>query len=250
MTSVIGGLDDAIRSPFFRGASVTIPLKERVVDLITTEEGCELSQDAVLAGSVNTISLTASGKLRGDNTDIMALRSVLRYQCKTTSNCVIVGTGGAARGAIVAALSVCKNIYVFGRDGEKVKKLCDDSPGIKAWDSSQHVDVMIACVPSSAQSEMLTHIQFPRITCNTTLVEMAYVPAQTPLVLEAVSLGASVVYGSEILLLQALEQHKIWIRSLEVRNELTEFFIPTEIDPNTVRKSLEDFTSRFHNSLS
>jgi shikimate dehydrogenase len=209
-----------ITADSFRGASVTTPLKELVFAYLK-ESKCELSEDAKLAGAVNTVSLTESGALRGDNTDIVALRQVIQTSGNIARTCLIVGTGGAARGAIVAAKSSgFSTIYVHGRTFEKVQPLVDEFGSVPLVAAAGPVDVVIGCIPSAGQSDFVAqHVSV--IGPSTTVVEMAYIPKVTPLVQMALNVGAQVVYGSEILIHQGIAQHEIWLNYLRSRNEFS-----------------------------
>ena len=209
-----------IHSPLFRGASITTPLKETVFQYLVNE-GCSVDRDAILAGAVNTLSLKPNGRLVGNNTDILALRFVLHENRR--ARCLVVGTGGAARGAAIAAVRMCGGpVYVYGRDSEKVTDLCMHIRGAIPFTAGKDVDVVIGCVPSEGQADFIQ--AFPNvITSRCRVIEMAYVPRDTPLILDARLKGvpdSQIVYGSEILLLQGVEQHKIWMAALSKRAEV------------------------------
>ena len=213
-----------ITADSFRGASVTIPLKELVFSYLK-ESQCELSEDAKLAGAVNTVSLTKSGALRGDNTDIIALRQVIQTFGNWCRTCLIVGTGGAARGAIVAVKSFgFSSIYVEGRTLEKVQPLVDQFGVVPLVAAAGPIDVVIGCIPSAGHKDFLS--KHPTVIGpTTTVVELAYTPKVTPLVQAALKVGAQVVYGSEILIRQGIAQHDVWLSSLRARNEFSGYSI-------------------------
>jgi pentafunctional AROM polypeptide len=243
-SSCMEDVKSAIHSPSFRGASVTIPLKEKVFEYLSDLTAVSMSEDAVLAKSVNTVSLTSSGHLRGDNTDIAALRKALKGI--TGKNCLVLGTGGAARGGIVAAKASCEQVYVYGRNKEKVTTLCEEfGVNILEKETVTEVDVIISCTPSSGQYEFIRDYK-SLMNDKTWLVEMAYVPRITPLVELALYTKASVVYGSRVLFLQAVEQHNIWIESLRMRNELPgDVLLESEIS-ETLEGLLDIYSKKFH----
>ncbi len=85
-----------------RGANVTVPFKEQAYALCT-----ETSERAAAAGAVNTLTFTAPGTIRGENTDGAGLvRDLTRnLQCALSGRRILLlGAGGAARGAILPLL--------------------------------------------------------------------------------------------------------------------------------------------------
>jgi pentafunctional AROM polypeptide len=204
-----------ISSPFFRGASVTTPLKESVYAYLVSI-GAELSEAAQSAQSVNTISVTSCGGLKGHNTDIIALENVLTESgCRRTS-CLVIGTGGAGRGALHAAkMSSFDETFIFGRNSEKVKSICMET-GSLPFNPSLAYDVVIGCIPPGVQSKVDL---LPHIRAKSLVVDMAYIPRETVLIQTLGRHAEKVIYGSQILLLQAIAQHEIWLSSLLGRGE-------------------------------
>ncbi|MCL2830026.1 MAG: shikimate dehydrogenase [Betaproteobacteria bacterium] len=85
-----------------RGANVTVPFKEVARALCT-----EMSEAAVAAGAVNTLSFIPPGTIRGDNTDGIGLVRDLTQNLKCDLSglrILLIGAGGAARGAILPLL--------------------------------------------------------------------------------------------------------------------------------------------------
>ena len=85
-----------------KGGNVTVPFKEDAWKLVD-----ERSDAADMAGAVNTISVTADGHLRGDNTDGTGLvNDILQNLGWSLQNrrILILGAGGAVRGVIGSIL--------------------------------------------------------------------------------------------------------------------------------------------------
>ena len=160
-----------------------------------------------------------------------------------------MGTGGAARAAIVAASAVCDSVLVYGRNPVKVDALAGEfgiNPFIESVTSQfDPIDVVIGCVPSDAQMEFLKQ-HSECVTAHTAVIEMAYIPKITPLVAHAESVGSKhIVHGSEVLLLQGIEQHGIWVRSLIEREEIdNDSLSQSPVDVHFVRQQLEKYTNR------
>ena len=111
---------EGLRDAEFLGASVTVPHKIAVKDLLD-----EVSPAARRAGAVNTI-VNRGGALFGDNTDIYGFGVTV---AEGLDGCVpqvavVLGAGGAAR-AVVLALDAAGagEIVVFNRDVERAATL-------------------------------------------------------------------------------------------------------------------------------
>jgi shikimate dehydrogenase len=116
LESRVGGL----RDPGSLGASVTVPHKIAVKDLLD-----EVSPAARRAGAVNTI-VNRGGDLFGDNTDIYGFGVTVADGLggRTPQVAIVLGAGGAAR-AVVLALEAAGagEIMVANRDAERADRL-------------------------------------------------------------------------------------------------------------------------------
>ncbi|KAL8866943.1 MAG: hypothetical protein Q9198_008702 [Flavoplaca austrocitrina] len=140
-------LESIIRKPDFGGASVTIPLKLPIIDLLD-----EVSPAAKTIGAVNTIvvehshsSLTHAGKpyLVGHNTDWTGMRLILSNAGAATlshsppspsereskKSALVIGGGGTARAAIYTLNQMGYNpIHLLGRSREKLQTVVESFP--------------------------------------------------------------------------------------------------------------------------
>lgn len=100
------------------GINVTIPHKVAVFDFL---DSC--SPQARAAGAVNTVVFKEQ-KLAGHNTDILGLKSSLEQSLSSSvlNKIVIVGTGGAARAAVIALAEMGGSEFqIFGRSRERAE---------------------------------------------------------------------------------------------------------------------------------
>ena len=80
-------------NPDLIGPNVTIPYKETIIPFLD-----EFSENALEIGAVNTIRISANGKLYGDNTDFFGFNKSLEPLLKPHhKSALILGTGGAAK---------------------------------------------------------------------------------------------------------------------------------------------------------
>lgn len=103
------------------GANVTVPHKRAVAPL------CDrLTDEAELIGAVNTLCWDADG-LVGDNTDAVGLADALRADVTLApgDHLVVLGTGGAARAAVVAAGRLACDLTVVGRRVDAAEALAE-----------------------------------------------------------------------------------------------------------------------------
>lgn len=103
-----------------QGANVTVPFKEQAF-----ARSDELTERASLAGAVNTLKRLEDGRLLGDNTDGVGLLSDLeRLQLiRPGDRILLVGAGGAARGALLPLLSLDCPVTIVNRTFSRAQEL-------------------------------------------------------------------------------------------------------------------------------
>lgn len=115
---VLAPVDDFVNTlnAFFaaggKGANVTLPFKEQAF-----ARADELTERAALAGAVNTLKRLEDSRLLGDNTDGIGLLSDLQRLglIKPGFRILLIGAGGAARGALLPLLSVGCAVTITNR---------------------------------------------------------------------------------------------------------------------------------------
>jgi shikimate dehydrogenase len=102
------------------GFSLTMPLKRTVVPLLD-----EASDTVVRIGAANTIVVTTSGQLVGENTDLYGMMQALREAGVTTAASVtVLGAGATACTALAAARELgCEQAIVVARDTGRARSL-------------------------------------------------------------------------------------------------------------------------------
>ena len=219
----------AITAPEFGGASVTIPFKLDVIPLLDS-----LSLEAKTIGAVNTIipvvKPDGSRTLHGDNTDWRGIReavlSRLPTQVTQPDAGLVIGAGGTSRAAIHALQSLgTKKIYLFNRTRSSAQALVDAFPDAKvelveslgSWSGSPPT-VVVSTVPAPAtttEQNVTGSVYLPESIFEAhsgVVVDMAYKPAETPLLTLAkmVGKGWQSVRGVEVLLEQGYVQFELW----------------------------------------
>ena len=222
----------ALASPDFGGASVTIPFKR---DVMAHLDG--LSPEAEAIGAVNTIiprvNADGSTTLYGDNTDWLGMYSSVRARLPAAAHTVeaglIIGAGGTARAAIYALHALgAKRIYLYNRTRASAEALVHAIPGatvelvdtLGAWPAEGPApSVIISSVPAAATTTdagaasgaLLLSAGLLRAEGGVA-VDMAYMPAETPLLSLVKAVGGKWqgVKGVEVLLEQGYKQFELW----------------------------------------
>lgn len=189
----------SIVSTNYLGASVTIPLKEKVIPFID-----ELSKDVEMLGAVNTITKRKDGTLKGDNTDWLAIRDVIQENYQQGKG-LVIGTGGTALAAAYSLSNLDITYDIFGRNVERcreIKNKFGTDKIVTEYDKIKY-GIIIICIPPSVK------LDFSKIQ-NCIIIEMAYTSQPER------NYGKNkVITGESLLYRQAVYQHQIWMKSLE-----------------------------------
>lgn len=108
-----------------KGLNITVPFKQEAWQL-----AAKRSEEALLAGAVNTLFLDKSGVLMGHNTDGIGLvRDIIQNHggCLEGKSILVLGAGGASRGILLPLLKEKpKRICIANRTVTKAKQLALD----------------------------------------------------------------------------------------------------------------------------
>lgn len=129
-----------------RGLNVTLPYKQSVIELVD-----QLTEEARLAGSVNTIGINQQGLLIGDTTDGRGLLHDLNLQNLPVKHrkILVVGAGGASQSILMALLNAGAEIVLHNRSKSKITQLVkrfSELGKISAFNSPQKFDGVISAV--------------------------------------------------------------------------------------------------------
>ncbi len=189
------------------GASITIPHKQKVLRYLDTVEPL-----ARRIGAVNTIWKKA-GKWRGTNTDAEGVTVPLAKRLKLSkSTALIVGNGGAARGAAFALADAGAKISLVGRNLDRVRALarvCNGEPLSREQAAAKMFDVVVHCTPMG----MWPHAEecfFDGLIPGKLVFDMVYNPRETMLLKRAKDQGCETIDGLAMFLEQAARQFEIF----------------------------------------
>ena len=202
---------EGLRGGAIRGLNVTIPFKEQALAVADTA-----SDLARMAGAANLLVFEADGSIRADNTDGPGLLAAIAIQAPgfdlTARPVVMLGAGGAARGAVAALLLAgAPRIAIVNRTLARAQDLATDfGPKVSAEPESElPVLLRTAGLVINATSLGLGGGPGPAADLNLTpqeavIVDMVYKPLRTEFLQRAAAAGRRTVDGLEMLLRQAV----------------------------------------------
>ena len=188
--------------PDWAGLSLTMPLKQVVLPLLTS-----CSPLATAVGAANTV-LTRDGALVGDNTDVAGIVEALHEAGLTRAASAVVVGGGATAASALAALRElgCASPTVLVRDPSRTRPLRQAAARLRVTPSVEVLgtslppsDVVVSTVPAGADA--LAPPSSPGV-----LLDVVYDPWPTALAAAWTAAGGIVVDGAVMLLHQAAAQ--------------------------------------------
>lgn len=206
---------DFLKNGDFDGLNVTIPYKKTAASLCG-----DLSPEARLLGSVNTIVRRPDGSLYGDNTDYYGFRELLRENAiePADKKCLVLGSGGAS-------VTVCAVLKDLG--AEEVVVISRSGPD-NYGNLEKHADASIlvnttpvGMYPNNGQSPL----QLSVFNSLDAVIDVIYNPAHTELLLQAEKYGIPCANGLYMLVSQAKRSSEIFTGSVlddELQDDITD----------------------------
>jgi len=194
-----------------RGVNVTVPFKEAALAAAD-----EASERARMAGAANLLLFQANGRILADNTDGVGLLGAFAAQASgydpAAGPVVVLGAGGAARGAVAALLLAgAPEVRVLNRTLAKAQDLARDlGPKVAAGSLAEAKDALagVTAVINATAAGMSPgqglDIPLDATPETAVVMDMFYKPLITPFLTEAQALGRRTVDGLEMLVRQAV----------------------------------------------
>lgn len=189
------------------GFSVTIPHKQKIIRYLDI-----VDPQARRIGAVNTV-FKKGGKWRGTNTDVQGIVGPLSKRIRLSkASVLVVGNGGAARGAAFALTDAGAKVAIVGRNADRVRalaKVCDAEPLLREQLDSRYFDALIHATPLG----MHPHEDgcfFPGRIPAEIVFDMVYNPLETKLLKHACEQKKECVDGLSMFLEQAALQFETW----------------------------------------
>ncbi len=200
------------------GCNVTVPLKVEAVEAVD-----ELGDAARLSGAVNTVRFD-SGDRVGENTDVHGVRRAaeeLMGARGTGRTALVLGTGGAARGAVVGLAGWGAGVLVTGRDAGRLARLAGDVGSTVEAVAPEGlgrlaggVDLLVQCTSQGMHgnppSGTLAPLLVMKVVRPAAVLDLVYVPGGTDVVRVARAAGLPASGGERVLLHQAAAAFGLW----------------------------------------
>lgn len=189
-----------------RQLSVSLPHKQAALQLA---DRCSDAARAI--GAANTLTVQEDGSLVADNTDWLGVRgSLAGFGDWSGRRALVLGAGGAARGAVYALLDLGMRVAVWNRTPERAEQLVRELGAETGARDSEH-DLLV----NTTSVGMAPHggdSPFPAalLRSDSVVFDAVYRPLETRLLREARAAGCRTQDGLEMLVLQAAEQIRIW----------------------------------------
>jgi len=194
-----------------RGVNVTVPFKEAALAVAD-----EASARARLAGAANLLIFDTDGKVRADNTDGVGLLDAFEAQAPgfdpAAGAVVVLGAGGAARGAVAALLLAgTPEVRVLNRTLSRAQDLAIDLGRKVSAGSLADAGVAFAGATAVINATAAGMAGGPGVDVpleatprDAVVMDMFYKPLETPFLARARALGRRTVDGVEMLVRQAV----------------------------------------------
>ncbi len=216
----------ALRKMGFRGVNITIPHKEKALQIAD-----KVSDNAAILGASNTLTFGIDGLIYADNTDcygfIESVReSVPEWEARRGS-ALVLGAGGGAKAIVYSLLQEgTPEVYISNRTMERSESLKSNFGNrikiIRKDNINDCIDKIGTLVNTTSlgmvgQPELKFHID--KISPRTVVCDIVYNPSETKLLADARKRGCQTVGGIGMLLHQAAKSFYIWYG---IRPEITE----------------------------
>ena len=212
-----------IKTHGYHGFNVTIPLKVPMSLFLT-----DIDDYANIAGCVNTVKVEENMELFGYNTDIYGFKKAIPDDINLNGKrASILGTGGAARAAVVGlAEKGVKYIDFYTRNiinsHQTVNYVRSKFPDIEFnvyqiqnMRSLADTDILVNATPIGmkgyiADQMALEYKDFDTLNPNAPVYDIVYNPTKTVLLQEAEKRGFKTIGGLDMLIYQAERAIEIW----------------------------------------
>lgn len=204
----------------FRGCNLTVPHKERALDIVD-----HVDPVAARIGAVNTVIVDEKGKLKGFNTDyigfIESLKASVPQWNPKSGPAVVLGAGGAARAVVVGLIEAgVKEVRIINRTEEKaralVEGLADGRTQLRRWpwgwpeEALADATLLVNTTTLGMKGQAALDVDMKALPPTAIVMDIVYVPLMTGLLQQAQARGNPVVTGIGMLLHQAAPGFEAW----------------------------------------
>ncbi|WP_127116112.1 shikimate dehydrogenase [Shimia sediminis] len=212
----------------FVGANVTIPHKEKVMELVH-----QVTDRATLIGAVNTLIIRDDGKIIGDNTDgygfIENLRQGAPDWTPESGPAVVLGAGGAARAVIASLLDAgVPEILISNRTRVRAETLREEFgtrltvvDWVQAGNAIENGATIVNTTSLGMTGKPELRVPLDGLNAGAVVTDLVYNPLKTHLLAAAEQAGCTTVDGLGMLLHQAVPGFERWFGMRPIVDDAT-----------------------------
>ena len=206
---------DGLRGGALRGLNVTLPFKE-----VALAAADQVSERARRAGAANLLVFEPHGTITADNTDGEGLLWAFAEQAPdlnfTERPVVVLGAGGAARGAVAALLDAgAPEVRIVNRTlarAEAIAEAVDGPVTVHEWGGLREAmsasSVVINATSLGLAGKDPLAVSFDGLQAGAVVMDRVYRPLRTAFLARAASEGFTTVDGLAMLIGQAAPSFK------------------------------------------
>ena len=210
----------------FVGANVTIPHKEKVMEIADL-----ITDRATLIGAANTLIFRKDGRIHADNTDgygfIENIRQAIPDWNPKSGPAVVFGAGGASRAVLASLLDVgVPKIMLTNRTRIRAEKLKEDFGNriqvvewVQAGNVLEEADLVVNTTSLGMTGKPEMRVPLDGLRPGAIVNDLVYSPLRTRLLATAEEQGCRVVDGLGMLLHQAVPGFERWFGKRPVVDE-------------------------------
>ena len=194
-----------LRASGMKQLAVSLPHKHAALDL--ADKASEASR---AIGAANTLT-EVDGLILADNTDWIGVTRMLEllgsWKDKTA---LVIGAGGAARAVVYATRQLGMRVGVVNRTRARAERLASDL-GAELGSLEAPYDLLVNATTVGMQPDIdATPVPAAMLRPEATICDAVYRPLETRLLREARARGCRIQDGLDWLVLQAVEQIRLW----------------------------------------
>jgi shikimate dehydrogenase len=202
----------ALQMAGFRGVNVTLPHKEAAFAVADRSDAA-----AKQAGAANLLIFHPDGHIEGRNTDTVGLRESIRERLGDLSSrtVVLLGAGGAARGAVLALNELgAARVHILNRHPDKAVMLAKsfksnavtlEAGDLRDWPKlAGEADLLINTTSAGMKGHSALELDISGLRASAAVLDIVYNPLETQLLKDAKARGHVTIDGLGMLMHQAV----------------------------------------------
>ncbi len=202
-------LVDSLRGGSLVGLNVTLPFKAEALQAADVADAAAIS-----AGAANLLLFHADGRVEARNTDGIGLLHAFAQQAPAwrpgAGPVLVLGAGGAARGAVAALQAVGARVRVANRTLARAQALAGGFAGVEvfALESLEagvgDVSAIVNATAAGLEGEGAIELPWNAVAPEAVVMDVVYKPLHTSLLRRAQAEGHQIVDGLAMLIGQAI----------------------------------------------